>query len=71
MSAPTHTPPHPATGRGVEARLPWWALVLPVLAFAALLLLIANPADAQAAGGDPVIGDLIERIRQILLHRAS
>ncbi|MFE9683910.1 hypothetical protein ACFYXC_22175 [Streptomyces sp. NPDC002701] len=71
MSAPTHTPPHPATGRGVEARLPWWALVLPALAFAALLLLILNPADAHAAGADPVVGDLLERIQQMVPHQGS
>jgi hypothetical protein len=70
MSTPTHTPPHPATGRGVDTRLPWWALALPVLAFVALLLII-NPADAHAAGADPAVGDLFERIRQILLHKGS
>ncbi|WP_151479864.1 hypothetical protein [Streptomyces albicerus] len=71
MSAPTHTPPHPATRRGVETRLPWWALVLPALAFAALLLLILNPADAHAAGADPAVGDLFERVQQIVLNQGS
>ncbi|MET9561118.1 MULTISPECIES: hypothetical protein [Streptomyces] len=71
MSAPTHTPPHPATGRGVDTRLPWWALLLPALAFAALLLLILNPADAHAAGTDPAVGSLFERIQQLVLHQGS
>ncbi|MEU7383484.1 MULTISPECIES: hypothetical protein [unclassified Streptomyces] len=67
MSARTHTRPHPATtGAGVDSRLPWWALALPVLAFVALLLLIGNPADAQAAGGDPTIPQLLRHARELL-----
>ncbi|MFI6036687.1 hypothetical protein ACIBBD_21455 [Streptomyces sp. NPDC051315] len=67
MSAPTHTRPHPvATGGGVGTRLPWWALALPTLAFVTLLALILNPADAQAAAGDPAITQLLERVRQLL-----
>ncbi|GGX75755.1 hypothetical protein [Streptomyces fructofermentans] len=71
MSAPTHTPPRPAHGRGADTRLPWWALLLPALAFAALLLLILNPADAHAAGGDPGIDRLVERVQRIVLHDGS
>lgn len=70
MSAPTHTRPHPATRGGVETRLPWWAVVLPVLAFVALLLIL-NPADAHAAGGDPAVGRLFERLQQIVLNQGS
>ncbi|MFH9983798.1 hypothetical protein ACH4ND_32195 [Streptomyces sp. NPDC017179] len=67
MPARTHTLPHPATtGAGVDSRLPWWALALPVLAFVALLLLIRNPADAQAAGGDPTIPQLLRHARELL-----
>ncbi|MEU3349478.1 hypothetical protein ABZ723_31690 [Streptomyces sp. NPDC006700] len=67
MSARTHTRPHPATtGAGVDSRLPWWALALPVLAFVALLLLISNPADAQAAGGAPAIAQLLRHARELL-----
>ncbi|MER7476799.1 hypothetical protein ABTX60_03915 [Streptomyces sp. NPDC126510] len=65
MSAPTHTRPHPATRAGAAGRLPWWALALPVLAFAALLALILNPSDAHAAAGEPVISHLFERIQQL------
>ncbi|WP_369238707.1 hypothetical protein AB5J56_34875 [Streptomyces sp. R21] len=71
MSARTYTRPHPATTGGIESRLPWWALALPALAFVALLLLILNPSDAQAAGGDPAITHVFERIQQAVLHQAS
>ncbi|MEV0227236.1 hypothetical protein [Streptomyces sp. NPDC050704] len=71
MSAPTHTQPHPATRGGVETRLPWWAVALPALAFVTLLLLILNPADAQAASGDPAVGQLFERIQDMVLHQGS
>ena len=65
MPAPTHTRPHPATRAGAAGRLPWWALALPVLAFTALLALILNPSDAQAAGGDLAITHLFERMQQL------
>jgi hypothetical protein len=68
MSARTYTRTHPATTGGIDSRLPWWAVVLPALAFAALLLLILNPADAQAAGGDPSVSHIFERVQQALLH---
>ncbi|MFF2509467.1 hypothetical protein ACFVTY_39825 [Streptomyces sp. NPDC058067] len=70
MSAPTHTRPHPAQAGGVDIRLPWWAIVLPAITFAALLLLIRNPADAHAATGDPALGHLLARIQQAVLHTA-
>ena len=54
----------------MDIRLPWWALALPALGFI-LLLLILNPADAQAASGDPAISGLVEHIRQTLLHHTS
>ncbi|MGA5728046.1 hypothetical protein ACPCI1_05295 [Streptomyces seoulensis] len=63
MPAPAHTRPHPA-----GTRLPWWALVLPVLAFVALLLLIMNPADAHAASGDPALAQILERARHLVEH---
>jgi anti-sigma-K factor RskA len=66
MSAPTHIRPHPATRAGADSRLPWWALALPTLAFAALLALILNPSDAQAATGDPAITHLFERVQQLI-----
>ncbi|MGW0765201.1 hypothetical protein [Streptomyces sp. NPDC002676] len=66
MPARTHSRPHPATTGGVDIRLPWWALALPVLAFVALLGLILNPSDAHAASGDPAITHLVERARELL-----
>ncbi|MDX3312665.1 hypothetical protein ACWGH3_34080 [Streptomyces sp. NPDC054884] len=66
MSAPTHSRPHPAASGGAGHLLPWWALVLPTLAFISLLVLILNPADAQAAGGDPAITHLVERVQQLI-----
>jgi hypothetical protein len=66
MSAPTHTRPHPATRGGVDSRLPWWALALPALAFIALLVLILNPSDAQAATGDPAITQVFQRLQELV-----
>jgi hypothetical protein len=43
------------TAARAQTRLPWWAVALPVLAFAALLALLSGgPAQASAAdsGGD-------------------
>ncbi|WP_031047689.1 hypothetical protein [Streptomyces sp. NRRL F-5650] len=65
MSAPTQIRPSQATRGGADIRLPWWALALPVLAFVALLLLILNPADAQAAAGQPAIAHLLEQVKQL------
>ncbi|MER8194530.1 hypothetical protein ACIQ9K_04525 [Streptomyces microflavus] len=58
-------PRHPAADR-VEIRLPWWAVALPAVAFAALLLMIMSPGQAQAATADPALGQLIERTLHLL-----
>ncbi|MFF3381179.1 hypothetical protein ACFYXF_50555 [Streptomyces sp. NPDC002680] len=68
MSARTHSRPLPATTRGVDIRLPWWALALPTLAFVVLLALMLNPTDAQAATGDPVIAHFLERARELVVR---
>ncbi|MGC5000419.1 MULTISPECIES: hypothetical protein [unclassified Streptomyces] len=65
MPVPAHTRPHPARA---AARLPWWALALPTLAFVALLMLIMNPSDAHAASGDPALAQVVERARQLVAH---
>lgn len=65
MSARSHTRPHPATPGGVQARLPWWALALPTLAFIVLLVLILNPADARAAAGEPALTHLLQHLREL------
>ncbi|MEU6867193.1 hypothetical protein ABZ924_28770 [Streptomyces sp. NPDC046876] len=49
MSAPTHTPAPRALG--ANARLHWWALALPALAFGLLLLLLAGSGQAHAHSG--------------------
>ncbi|MFF8595677.1 hypothetical protein ACF061_30380 [Streptomyces sp. NPDC015220] len=66
MPARTHTRPHPATTGGVDVRLRWWVLALPALAFAALLALILNPSDANAAAGDPAMTQLLQRAQELL-----
>ncbi|MFJ6543989.1 hypothetical protein ACIQMP_25520 [Streptomyces sp. NPDC091385] len=68
MSVRTHSRTHPATTGADGTRLPWWALVLPVPAFALLLALILNPSDAHAATGEPVIAHLVEQIRTLLVR---
>ncbi|MEU7580815.1 hypothetical protein AB0B50_24785 [Streptomyces sp. NPDC041068] len=70
MSARTHTRRDPADSGSVEIQLPWWAIALPAVAFAALLLLIMNPVDAHAATSEPVITNLLEHIRAIVLRTA-
>ncbi|MCM2391569.1 hypothetical protein [Streptomyces albipurpureus] len=66
MSAHSPTPSPVEGGAGV--RLPWWSLALPMLAFVFLLLLIADPAQAQPAEETTAIGDLVAYI-QLLLFR--
>ncbi|MEU9984041.1 hypothetical protein [Streptomyces sp. NPDC050856] len=56
----------PVRTRAAEVRLPWWALALPALAFAALLVLITGGAEAHAAGGDPAVGRILEQIHRTL-----
>ncbi|MFE2979770.1 hypothetical protein [Streptomyces sp. NPDC059258] len=68
MPAPTHTRSHRPAADGVEIRLPWWAVALPAVAFAALLLMILSPGQAHAATGDPALGQLIERALQLLFR---
>ncbi|MGW2670912.1 hypothetical protein ACWC5F_22980 [Streptomyces sp. NPDC001272] len=58
MPATTHTPYRPAAPRPrayahTGARLHWWALALPALAFGLLLLLLAGSGQAQAAPAEP------------------
>ncbi|MGW1229478.1 hypothetical protein [Streptomyces sp. NPDC001478] len=59
MQARTDTRSTRSDAAGVEVRLPWWAVVLPALAFAALLLLMAGPGEAHAASGEPAISRLL------------
>ncbi|WUH96096.1 hypothetical protein OG900_31370 [Streptomyces sp. NBC_00433] len=55
---------------GVQTRLPWWAVALPALAFAALLALISGgSADASTAvpGGD-VLSRIVTALPDFLRH---
>ncbi|WP_328924990.1 hypothetical protein OG429_10295 [Streptomyces sp. NBC_00190] len=75
MSAPTHTRSLPSgpraaaraaagTRHGADARLHWWALALPALAFGLLLLLLAGSGEAHAATGEAT--GLIHVTQQLL-----
>ncbi|MFC8080984.1 hypothetical protein ACFUN8_36255 [Streptomyces sp. NPDC057307] len=66
MSAPTHTRSHRPSPDRVDIRLPWWAVVLPALAFAALLLVMAGPGQAAASAGEPGVGRMVIQIQQTL-----
>ncbi|MCZ4125115.1 hypothetical protein [Streptomyces sp. H39-S7] len=50
---------------GVQTSLPWWAVALPALAFAALLMLIAGPGRTDA-GATESAGDVIARVADAL-----
>ncbi len=67
MSAPAHT--RSPQDRGAQARLPWWGVALPVIAFAVLFLVVLHPAEAHAATGDPAVGDFMGRLKDTLLFR--
>ncbi|GAA1368080.1 hypothetical protein [Streptomyces beijiangensis] len=66
MSAHIPTRSHTTAPGRVDIKLPWWAVVLPAIAFAILLLLITAPGQAQAASGDPALTHLLERVQESL-----
>ncbi|MFJ8018545.1 hypothetical protein [Streptomyces sp. NPDC096339] len=71
MSAPTHTrtrPSAPTSRFGADARLHWWALALPALAFGLLLLLLAGSGQAEAATGE---GPALVQVAQQLLRAVA
>ncbi|GLF98717.1 hypothetical protein [Streptomyces yaizuensis] len=51
---------------GTGIRLRWWTLALPVLAFVALMGLLADPAQAGEAGEVSIVGILVEYLRHLL-----
>lgn len=68
VTAARHRNPHPPPD-AARTLLPWWAAVLPVLAFALLLgLLLGGEANAveQQAGAD-LLARILERVEQALL----
>ncbi|KAF4409136.1 MULTISPECIES: hypothetical protein [Streptomyces] len=69
MSAGTQAPFHQPASHTRQTRLPWWAVVLPALAFAVLLGLLVGAPEAQAATGGPAaFAHFLEQLRDVLLH---
>jgi hypothetical protein len=56
---------HPEPRSPESVRLPWWALALPVLTFAVLLLVVAHPTQAHASVGDPALGTVMDAVRHL------
>ncbi|MCY0933793.1 hypothetical protein [Streptomyces sp. H34-S4] len=68
MSAPTHLAPGRLSApraAGPNARLHWWALALPALAFGLLLILLAGSGEAHAASGE---GSTLVHVTERLLR---
>ncbi|MEX2986294.1 hypothetical protein [Streptomyces sp. C36] len=62
--------PVPASARpGPQTRLPWWALLLPALAFVALFSLLSTPA--AAAGGTEPGGSTLARVVRFVEYSAG
>ena len=71
MSAPTPTRPHPATTAASTSGCPGGPSPCPPSPSSPCSLLILNPADAQAATGDPAIAHLLELVRRQLVTRRA
>ncbi|MGK5639472.1 hypothetical protein ACSNOK_14345 [Streptomyces sp. URMC 126] len=68
---------HTRTRGAAQTRLPWWAAVLPALAFTALFVLLAAPVPeasaASAAEGDRAaapspVAQVVRLARDTLVH---
>lgn len=66
MSARTHPSSPASAAGGVDVRLPWWAVALPVVAFVVLLVVMTGTGEAHAATADPAVGAFLDRIHQTL-----
>ncbi|MEU0372220.1 hypothetical protein ABZ070_18520 [Streptomyces sp. NPDC006283] len=67
MPAHAHTRSRPQAPVVAGARLPWWALALPAVAFCTLLMLIAGPGQAHAVSGDAsAFGEVLRLIFRTL-----
>ncbi|MER5932199.1 hypothetical protein [Streptomyces sp. NPDC002054] len=55
-----------ARRHGADARLTWWALALPAVAFVLLFLLLGGPAEAQAGPDGSAVGHLIAQFLRAL-----
>ncbi|MEU3362015.1 hypothetical protein [Streptomyces albidoflavus] len=67
MQAPSSDPLGTPVPPAARSSLPWWALALPALAFAALLLLAFGPTAPSASAG-LVLPQLLELVQQSLGH---
>ncbi|MEV7091097.1 hypothetical protein AB0O07_35430 [Streptomyces sp. NPDC093085] len=56
----------PYASAGGDLRLPWWAVALPVIAFVALFLLVAEPGQAHAASTEPAVGRILGQLHLTL-----
>ncbi|MER6914969.1 hypothetical protein ABT354_25110 [Streptomyces sp. NPDC000594] len=65
MPAPK-TPTTSAAVGGGMARLPWWSLALPVVAFACLLGLLAEPARAGTSPEGSAVRFVVEYLHALL-----
>ncbi|WP_252396018.1 hypothetical protein [Streptantibioticus parmotrematis] len=54
------------TPAGRPARLPWWGVVAPVIAFVTLLAVVAGPAHADPAAAGQPLADLLGHVRDLL-----
>jgi hypothetical protein len=73
MSAVSSRPSAPrASGgaSGLRARLPWWALALPVVSFVVLLVLVVSPSGASAASAPHSLAPLLEFLAGIFRSAA-
>lgn len=65
MTARAHSRTPSATV-STGTRLPWWGLVLPVLAFAVLLALLATSGQAQGESSAVLaVSELFERFQRL------
>ncbi|WP_344262236.1 hypothetical protein [Streptomyces sodiiphilus] len=58
---------HRPVSGSADLRLPWWALVLPVLAFGALLFLLVTGGGAGAAETGQPLNELVQQMHRSLL----
>lgn len=74
MSAPTHPLRHAGGSprSTAQTRVPWWALLLPAVAFAVLLVLPTATAGAVGDGSTQhqpqLVSELLVRVHQALLR---
>ncbi|RKN42479.1 hypothetical protein [Streptomyces hoynatensis] len=57
----------PSPGPGPDFRLRWWALALPAVAFAALLMLLVGSTGAEASAQPLPVTRLVDHLRDALL----